>query len=242
LLNVISRPDLRDWFALPADGRDFRDGLDGGVRGWRVAYSPALGQARVDPEIAAIVARAVKRFADLGAEVEAVDPVLPNAEEVFRRHWFSGAAYLLRNFTPAQKALMDRGLVDVAGQGAQITMMELLDAVQQRGALGIAMNRFHEQYDLLLTPSLPLPAFEAGREVSDVMKEKRWTEWTPFSYPFNLTQQPAASVPCGLTASGLPVGLQIVGPRYDDWRVLRAARAFEMAQPFPMPDVSTLAA
>jgi len=120
-------------------------------------------------------------------------------------------------------------------------MMELLDAVQQRGALGIAMNRFHEQYDLLLTPSLPLPAFEAGREVADVMKEKRWTEWTPFSYPFNLTQQPAASVPCGLTAAGLPVGLQMVGPRYDDWRVLRAARAFEMAQPFPMPDVSMLA-
>jgi len=241
LLNVISRPDLRDWFALPADGRDFRDGLDGGVRGWRVAYSPALGQARVDPEVAAIVARAVKRFADLGAEVEAVDPVLPNAEEVFRRHWFSGAAYLLRNFTPAQKALMDRGLVDVAELGSQITLMELLDAVQQRGALGIAMNRFHEKYDLLLTPSLPLPAFEAGREVADVMKEQRWTEWTPFSYPFNLTQQPAASVPCGLTAAGLPVGLQMVGPRYDDWRVLRAARAFEMAQPFPMPDVSTLA-
>jgi len=241
LMNVISRPDLRDWFALPADGRDFRDGLDGGVRGWRVAYSPALGQARVDPEIAAIVARAVKRFADLGAEVEEVDPVLPNAEDVFRRHWFSGAAYLLRNFTPAQKALMDRGLVDVAELGSQITLMELLDAVQQRGALGIAMNRFHEKYDLLLTPSLPLPAFEAGREVADVMKEQRWTEWTPFSYPFNLTQQPAASVPCGLTAAGLPVGLQMVGPRYDDWRVLRAARAFEMAQPFPMPDVSTLA-
>ena len=241
LLNVISRPDLRDWFALPADARDFRDRLDGGVRGWRVAYSPALGQARVDPEVAAIVARAVKRFADLGADVEEVDPALPNAEEVFRRHWFSGAAYLLRNFTPAQKALMDRGLVDVAELGSQITLMELLDAVQQRGALGIAMNRFHEKYDLLLTPSLPLPAFEAGREVADVMKEQRWTEWTPFSYPFNLTQQPAASVPCGLTAAGLPVGLQMVGPRYDDWRVLRAARAFEMAQPFPMPDVSTLA-
>ena len=78
--------------------------------------------------------------------------------------------------------------------------------------------------------------------MADVKKERRWTDWTPFSYPFNLTQQPAASVPCGLTAAGLPVGLQIVGPRYADARVLRAARAFEMAQPFPMPDVSMLAA
>jgi aspartyl-tRNA(Asn)/glutamyl-tRNA(Gln) amidotransferase subunit A len=103
------------------------------------------------------------------------------------------------------------------------------------------MNAFHEKYDLLLTPTLPLPAFDAGREVADVMKEKRWTEWTPFSYPFNLTQQPAASIPCGLTRDGLPVGLQIVGPRYQDALVLRAARAFESLQPIPMPDVAGLA-
>jgi aspartyl-tRNA(Asn)/glutamyl-tRNA(Gln) amidotransferase subunit A len=102
------------------------------------------------------------------------------------------------------------------------------------------MNQFHERYDLLLTPALPLVAFEAGLEVARVMKEKRWTEWAPFSYPFNLTQQPAASVPCGLTTDGLPVGLQIVGPRYKDWMVLRAARAFESTLPIPMPDVSRL--
>jgi aspartyl-tRNA(Asn)/glutamyl-tRNA(Gln) amidotransferase subunit A len=242
LMNVISQPDSRDWYALPPDARDFRDGLDQGIRGWRIAYSPALGRADVDPEVASIVERAAERLADLGAHVEEADPALPGAEEVFRRHWFSGAAYLLRNFTPAQKALMDRGLVDVAELGSRIGMLELLEAVQQRGAFGIEMNRFHERYDLLLTPSLPLAAFDAGTEVADLIKEKRWTEWTPFSYPFNLTQQPAASVPCGLTTAGLPVGLQIVGRRYDDWRVLRAARAFEMAQPFPMPDVSTLAA
>jgi aspartyl-tRNA(Asn)/glutamyl-tRNA(Gln) amidotransferase subunit A len=119
-------------------------------------------------------------------------------------------------------------------------MLDLLDAVQKRGALGIQMNQFHEKYDLLLTPALPLAAFDAGREVADVMKERRWTEWTPFTYPFNLTQQPAASIPCGLTEAGLPVGLQIVGPRYADARVLRAARAFEALQPFAMPDVSRL--
>jgi aspartyl-tRNA(Asn)/glutamyl-tRNA(Gln) amidotransferase subunit A len=135
---------------------------------------------------------------------------------------------------------MDPGLIEVADQGARIGMLELLEAVQKRGTLGTQMNLFHEQYDLLLTPSLPLAAFDAGREVADVMKEKRWTEWTPFSYPFNLTQQPAASIPCGLTSAGLPVGLHIVGPRYDDARVLRAARAFESMQPIPMPDVSGL--
>ena len=114
-------------------------------------------------------------------------------------------------------------------------MLDYLDAVQRRAQLGVRMNRFHEEYDLLLTPTLPLAAFEAGREVSDVLKEKRWTDWTPFSYPFNLTQQPAASIPCGLTRKGLPVGLHIVGPRYADALVLRAARAFESTLPIRSP-------
>ena len=240
LLNVIAQPDARDWLALPADERDYLDGLDDGVRGWRIAYSADLGYAGVDPEVAALVKQAAMRFAELGANVEEANPGFTGADEIFRRHWYSGAAHLLRNFTPAQKALMDPGLVDVAAEGAQIGMLDLLDAVQKRGALGTLMNQFHATYDLLLTPSLPLAAFDAGREVADVMMEKRWTEWTPFSYPFNLTQQPAASVPCGLTTAGLPVGLHIVGPRYEDARVLRAARAFEAVQPFPMPDVSAL--
>jgi len=242
LLNVMSRPDARDWFALPHEPRDYRVGLDEGVRGLRIAYSANLGYAKVDPEVASLVEQAAMRFVDLGALVEPVDPGFANAEPVFRAHWFTGAAYLLKNFLPQQKALMDQGLVEVAEQGAKIGMLELLDAVQKRGALGVHMNQFHEKYDLLLTPTLPLAAFEAGKEVADVMKDKRWTDWTPFSYPFNLTQQPAASIPCGLTAEGLPVGLHIVGPRYADALVLRAARAFESAQPIAMPDVSRLAA
>ena len=234
LLTVIARPDARDWFALPYDARDYGEGLDDGVRGWRIGYSADLGHAAVDPEIAAIVERAARRFVELGAHVEDVTLDCSGVEEVFRRHWFTGAANLLRHHTAAQKALMDPGLVDVAEQGARIGMLDLLEAAQQRAALGARMNRFHETYDVLLTPSLPLAAFDAGRDVADVMKEKRWTEWTPFTYPFNLTQQPAASIPCGLTGGGLPVGLQIVGPRYEDARVLRAARAFETLQPIPL--------
>ena len=241
LLTVIAQPDARDWFALPHDGRDYRDGLDEGVRGWRIAYSANLGCTGVDPDVAAIVERAALRFVELGARVEDVDLRFEGVEEIFRRHWFTGAANLLRNFTAQQKAMMDPGLIEVAEQGAQIGMLDLLDAVQKRGALGVRMNLFHERYDLLLTPTLPLAAFDAGREVADVMKEKRWTEWTPFTYPFNLTQQPAASIPCGLTSDGLPVGLQIVGPRYGDARVLRAARAFESLQPFGLPSSTSSA-
>ena len=99
--------------------------------------------------------------------------------------------------------------------------------------MGTTMGAFHEQYDLLLTPTLPITAFLAGEEVPIGWHSPRWTSWTPFTYPFNMTQQPAASVPCGFTAGGLPIGLQIVGPRHGDALVLRAAHAYEAAHPQP---------
>ena len=240
LMNVLSLPDARDWHALPHDGRDYRIGLDDGVKGLRIAYSADLGYAKVDSEIKRIIHTAVKTFTHLGAHVEARDPGFEDCGPLFSAHWFPGAAYVVRNTHPRKRALMDKGLLETARMGEKVTTAQYLDAIQKRGALGVLMNRFHQSWDLLVTPTLPLAAFEAGKEVANLLKEKRWTDWSPFSYPFNLTQQPAATVPCGLTKNGLPVGLHIVGPRYADALVLRAARAFESAHPMPMPDLSRL--
>jgi len=237
LLNVLSQPDTRDWHALPYDARDYRLGLDDGVRGLRIAYSADLGYAKVDPEIRRIVNAAVKTLAQLGAHVEAKDPGFEDCGPLFSSHWFPGAAYIVRNIHPRKRALMDKGLLETAKLGEKFTTAQYLDAIQKRGALGALMNRFHETWDLLVTPTLPLTAFAADKEMANLLQEKRWTDWTPFSYPFNLTQQPAATVPCGLTKKGLPVGLHIVGPRYADALVLRAARAFESTQPLRMPAV-----
>jgi len=241
MMNVLSLPDARDAFALPQEARDYRIGLDDGVRGLRVAYSADLGYAEVEPEVAALAQKAAERFAELGAHIDEVHPGFANVGPLFTTHWFAGAAALLRPFPAESVKRIDPGLRDVARQGAKIGLAEYLDAAKKRGELTALMNRFHEKYDLLLTPTLPLPAFEAGRELADVVKERRWTDWTPFSYPFNLTQQPAASIPCGFTRKGLPVGLHIVGPRYADALVLRAARAFESLQPIELPEVSKLA-
>jgi len=235
MLNVLSLPDTRDWHALPHDGRDYRIGLEDGVKGLRIAYSEDLGYAKVDPEIRKLVANAVKTFTQLGAHVEAKDPGFEDVGPLFSAHWFPGAAYIVRNTHPRKRALMDKGLLETARLGEKVTTAQYMAAIQKRGALGVHMNLFHQKYDLLVTPTLPLAAFEAGKEMRNIMKEKRWTDWTPFSYPFNLTQQPAATIPCGLTKKGLPVGLHIVGPRYADALVLRAARAFESMHPIQMP-------
>jgi aspartyl-tRNA(Asn)/glutamyl-tRNA(Gln) amidotransferase subunit A len=233
MLNVLAQPDARDWHALPYDARDWRMGLDGGVADLRIAYSPDLGYAKVDPEVRKIIDDAVKVFSDLGAKVEQKNPGFTDPAPIFTTHWFSGAAFLMKGVK--NQKLVDPGLREVAAQGEKITADQLLDAQMKRGALGVHMNLFHREYDLLLTPTLSIAAFDAGKEVADKMLQERWTDWTPFSFPFNLTQQPAASIPCGMTKAGLPVGLHIVGPRYADALVLRAARAFESARPIRMP-------
>lgn len=238
MLTVLARPDARDWFALPYHGRDYREGLEDGVRGLRIAYSADLGYAKVDREVAALVRGAVRTFEDLGARVEERDPGFDDPQEIFSRHWFPGAAAFVRGVPAGKRRLMDKGLLAVAKKGERITTAQYFDAMQKRAALGLLMNRFHERYDLLVTPTLPLAAFDAGREAPKGVK--RWMDWTPFSFPFNLTQQPAASIPCGLTQAGLPVGLHIVGPKYADALVLRAARAFESVHALVMPDLSRM--
>ena len=240
MLMDISEPDNRDCYSLPYDDADYRVGLEDGIKGLRIAFSPTLGYVSVDAEVAAVVSKAVRVFEDLGAHVEQVDPGFDNPHDTFCKLWFSGAANLTRAFTSEQRAQLDPGLAEIATQGAAISLLDYLQAVKWREALGQHMRLFHERYDLLLTPTLPVPAFAANQEVPDPKTQPRWCDWTPFSYPFNLTQQPAASLPCGTTEAGLPVGVQIVGPPYDDALVLRASRAFEAACPIVLPDLTNL--
>ncbi|MFC8388771.1 amidase [Streptomyces sp. NPDC057238] len=226
LMDVIGGPDSRDWSALgPASG-SFSEGLAGGVRGLRVAYSPSLGgQVAVRPEVAAAVRRAVERLAGLGAYVEETDPDLTDPVEAFHTLWFAGAARVAQHLSREQREQLDPGLREICGAGARYSALEYLAAVDVRMGLGRRMGRFHDRYDLLVTPTVPITAFEAGAEVPKGSGHRRWTGWTPFTYPFNMTQQPAATVPVGVDGDGLPIGLQIVAARHRDDLVLRGAHA-----------------
>jgi aspartyl-tRNA(Asn)/glutamyl-tRNA(Gln) amidotransferase subunit A len=235
MLDVMSEPDSRDWSALAPPAASFVDGLDSGVRGLRIAFSPDLGFATVDTEVAAAVANAVEVFEQLGASVERADPGFPDPVEDFHVLWFSGAAKSIEHLGAEQRGLLDPGLREICEQGLTYTAQDYLEATNTRMALGQRMGAFHDTYDLLLTPTVAVPPFTAGLEVPEGSTATRWTGWTPFTYPFNMTQQPAASVPCGVTSDGLPIGLQIVGPRHADARILRAARAFEQARPWNRP-------
>ncbi|KOV51802.1 amidase [Streptomyces sp. AS58] len=226
LLDVIGVPDERDWSALGPPPGSFTRALTGGVRGLRVAYSPCLGgQVAVRPDVAAAVRRAVERLADLGAWVTEEDPDITDPVDAFHTLWFTGAARVVQHLGPQQRELLDPGLREICASGERRSALDYLAAVDVRMDLGRRMGRFHTSYDLLVTPTVPITAFEAGAEVPHGSGLRRWTGWTPFTYPFNMTQQPAATVPVGTAGDGLPVGLQLAAARHRDDLVLRAAHA-----------------
>jgi aspartyl-tRNA(Asn)/glutamyl-tRNA(Gln) amidotransferase subunit A len=240
MLNVMSQPDPRDWTSLPPDTRDYTVGLDDGIRGLRMAYSPTLGYVRtLHPEVAAAVDRGVQRLRELGAHIEAVDPGFDDPLHISTGLWFAGAASIWRSLTDAQRAVTDPDFAAQAKIGQSIDLARVHDLTMQRGTLGSLMRQFMTRYDVLITPSVAIPAFEARLAGSGEMNAESMLGWTPYSYPFNLTQQPAITVPCGLSKDGLPLGIQFVGRMFDDAMVLRVARAFESVCPVARPALST---
>lgn len=241
MLNVLARPDARDWTSLPYDARDYTVGLEDGLRGLRIAWSPALGYAKhVHPEVAAACARAVDDLRAAGAVVEAVDPGFDDPLDITCGLWFLGAWTIWNTLTPEQQKLADPDFAAEAELGSKISALEAQRLHLRRGALGTLMRQFMQRHDLLVTPTVAVPAFEARPAGHSPLDPAAMLGWTPFSYPFNLTQQPACTIPCGLTSAGLPIGLQFVGPMFGDALVLRAARAFEAMHPIPRPNLQAL--
>ena len=235
MLNVLAQPDSRDFMAAApsAQGENYLNALNAGIEGVRIAYSPTLGDnGWADDDVANAVRDAAKVLSDLGAIVEEADPDIPATRPLIDAIWSTADTWLVDQMTPEQRAVMDPGLLAIAEEGRKVGVTDIVGAHAGRVLLGNAMARFHETYDLLLTPQMPLEAFKAGQNVPEGREMKEWVDWSPFTYPFNLTMQPACSVPCGLGDERMPVAFQLVGRHWEDALVLRAARAYEAARPF----------
>ena len=234
MLNVMAGADPRDRLSLPTE-IDYLAALEGSIAGLRVAWSPDLGYAPIDPEVREIVAKAAGRFSELGCYVEEAQPDLEDPwESIVHVIWASAFAGLHLHDLEAVRDQIDPGLVRVIELGLQLTGAEVAIAYARRNDYYHAWRQFMERYDLLLTPTLPVTAFAAGDDYPGQIDGQPTTylSWTAFTYPFNITGQPAASVPCGFDRAGLPVGLQIVGRWRDDVTVLRASAAFETLAPW----------
>ena len=234
MLEVMAGPHPLDHTTLEAGPANYTGRLGEGVKGKRIAYSPDLGHARVDPEVAALVKAAVARFAELGAVVEEVaTPWAKDGPELIRFFWPAHMARLAPKLKQWANR-MDPGLVACIEAGAGVSVVDYLLMRERKMAYVSAINHWFEDWDFLLTPAVSVAAFPAELLMPSHWPSHAWdwVSWAEFSYPFNMSWNPAASVPCGFTADGLPVGLQVAGRRFDDLGVLQAAAAFEAVQPW----------
>lgn len=223
LLNVLSRPDLRDWHAVPHDPRDWRVGINDGVSGLKLAYSETFGGATVDPVVASTCRTAIDRLADAGADIVEVGDVIEPLRPQLEGYWKAGFASRLNSIPSDRWSELDPGFRTLAQEGMAFDVHQMAAATTARADLVETMRRFHLDHDLLLTPTMPTLAPPVDT-VYHSPGFDRWDHAVPFTVPFNYSGQPAGSIPAGV-AAGLPVGLQLVATHFREDLVLRAARA-----------------
>jgi aspartyl-tRNA(Asn)/glutamyl-tRNA(Gln) amidotransferase subunit A len=234
MLGVCAGPDERDQYSLPADGTDYTTTLSGRIKGLRVAYADDLGfNDALDPEVRAVCGTAAKAFRELGCRLERVEPKWPSPREAFLRIFCGGIAARMAPYLD-RRSEIEPGLYEIIETALKEPPMAYPQAWLDRLAWWQHPRAFFERHDLLVTPTIACPPFKVGLDNPPEIAGRavKPYAWIPFTYPFNLTGQPAVSVPAGFTKNGLPIGLQIVGRRYDDATVMRAAAAFEKARPW----------
>ena len=232
LLTAIGGYDPRDPFSVSTAMPDLLGACRAGIAGLRVAFSPTLGYARPDPEVTAIVASAARALEDLGCVVEQIDNVFErDPVDLWTAEFYAGVGTRLRSFVETQRDLLDPAVAEVLDAALSQDMRDYYEKVFERYTFRDKVRAFFETYDLLLSPVLPITSLDAGKNIPDQLRDRNLVSWVYYTYPFNLTGQPAATVCAGIAEDGMPVGLQIVGRGLREYDVVRAAAAFERTRP-----------
>jgi aspartyl-tRNA(Asn)/glutamyl-tRNA(Gln) amidotransferase subunit A len=238
MLGLLAKPDRRDVFGAIAAAPDYAAEMERGIRGKRIAFSATLGfVSKLDPAIESMCRAIAHRLTEFGAVVAEADPGFSEEQALkpLRILWEAGCSFVLAGVPAERRGEVDGSFRESAARGDARPASDVLRALADRAALHETMRTFHERHDLLLTPTMPIAAFEAGRDLPASGRfGPEWFDWSPYTWPFNVTGQPAASVPVGLDGDGLPIGLQIVAPQGGEALVLRAARCVEALAAFPM--------
>ena len=234
LLQVIAGPDTRDITSIREPAPDFSANLGAGVNGMRLAWSSDLGYAAVDAEVVDITKQAAMKFIGLGANM---DDAKLKLEDPFETFWnvFSTAAYTSYGHLLEEHRddLSDIGLMSIE-HGQQTTGADMSRAIYEVDRLGRRMEEFFDNFDLLLTPTMAVPAFPIDQRPGVIGGKTVDPFWgfLPFTYPINISGQTAASIPCGYSSEGMPIGLHIIGPKGTEAKVLQACAAFEATNPW----------
>ncbi len=233
LLSVVAGFDAHDPFAVAGPVPDFLAACDKPVKGLRAAWSPTLGYAKPEPEVVALCEEAVKALEAQGCEVELVETVIPeDPEDIWMSEFYPGVGGRLRAVLDSNPDLLDPAVARTLSEALRQSLADHYTKVFERYDFRERMRAFFEDYDLLLSPTLPVPPFDTGLNTPPQDPDADIVGWVRYNYPFNLTGTPAATVPAGFTGDGLPVGLQIVAGALNEEDVFAASAAIEEARPW----------
>ncbi len=243
-LDIIAGQDDSDRYSVPKPKYSYLEKIDEKPTRLKIGYSLDLGFAEaLDPEVEKSVLNGIQKFEKFGWSTEKSRIKLMNPELTFLTIWSSGFAYALGPYLAAMKDKMEPGLVDMINRGYEFSTKEIKIAEIQRETIYEEICKIFRKIDILITPTLACSAFELGKsgiieeetmKTSVIINGKKMTAagWLPFTYPFNASGHPAASIPCGWSSDGLPIGMQIVGKRFDELTVLQVSKAFEEVAPW----------
>ncbi len=237
-LDVMTGYDPRDMMSVALPPQKFQKNLKRNLKGVRVAWSTDWGFLEVDPRVRKLFEATIPAFEELGCELRQGCPDMRETREIFKGVMFAEAVGSdFRHIHPDGTSLMNPDLTKFIWKRKDILARDYLGALDKRHALYARVADYMKDVDILLSPTLAIPPFKHPKDMSEYPHtvngvEVSSTGWQPFTFPFNLTQQPAATIPCGFTEEGLPVGLQIVGRRFEDLLVMQVCAGFESARPW----------
>jgi len=225
-LDVMTLPDARDWHALPVGKPSFAATIRKPLRKLKIAYAPTINDIRMNDDVAAVMDRKIKLLRRFGT-VATLHLDVPDLIDVFNKHWMAVASYMVSGYSAAQKRKIDPRLLNWAARGDALTLHDYLAAERARMTIGEYFKSILDRYDILVTPTTAMAAFETDTNMPQDRNGLPWEDWTPFTYPANLAKLPAASLPVGLTEDGLPVGLQVMSGYLKDVALLQVCYHLE---------------
>jgi aspartyl-tRNA(Asn)/glutamyl-tRNA(Gln) amidotransferase subunit A len=225
-LDVMTQPDSRDWHALPIDKPSFANSVKKPLRKLRIAYAPTINDVRMNADVAAVMNKKIKLLQRFGT-VDVIHLDVSNLIDVFNKHWMAVASYMVSGYTAAEKKKTDPRLMHWVRRGDKLSLHDYLAAEHARMGIGAYFKSILDRYDILVTPTTAMTAFDTGTNMPTGRDGRPWEDWTPFTYPANLAKLPAASLPLGLTKDGLPVGLQVMAGYLKDVALLQVCYHLE---------------
>lgn len=231
VFSAIAGYDARDPFSVSEAVPDVMGATRASIAGMRIAFSPTLGYARPDADVLKIVEAAALTFEQLGCHVERVESVFESdPADLWTAEFYAGVGTRLRPFIENQRELLDPAVADILELALGQEMRSYYETVFERYALREKMRLFFDRYDALISPVLPVSSLDVGRNVPAHLGDRNLVSWVYYTYPFNLTGQPAGTVCGGVSENGMPVGLQIVGRALGEFDVVRLCAAFQRTQ------------